>query len=203
VLDSKAARRLDRFAQFGLVAAASAIKDSGLDLSKEDRYRCGTIIGSGIGGFWEFEEQHTKFIEGGPSRVSPFVVPKMIVNSAAGYISIHFGLCGPNTAVATACASAGHAISDAMRTIQHDQADVMVTGGAEAGMTPMGLAGFIQARALSDRNDCPQEASRPFDKERDGFVLSEGAGILVVEELEHARKRGARIYAELLCAMRN
>jgi 3-oxoacyl-[acyl-carrier-protein] synthase II len=198
ILDPRAARRLDRFSQFALIAAHGAVKDCGLDLSKEDPYRCGVIFGSGIGGFWEFEEQHTRFIEGGPGRVSPFTVPKMIVNAAAGNISIEFGLSGPNTAVATACASAAHAIGDAMRAIQYDHADVMLTGGSEAGMTPMGVAGFIQARALSQNNDHPREASRPFDKERDGFVLGEGAGVLVLEELEHARRRGARIYAEML-----
>jgi len=198
VLDAKAARRLDRFAQFALVAAHAAVKDCGLDFTKEDPYRCGVIYGSGIGGFWEFEEQHSRFIEGGPSRISPFTVPKMIVNAAAGNISIEFGLSGPNTAVATACASAAHAIGDAMRAIQYDYADVMLTGGSEAGITPMSVGGFVQARALSTNNEHPQEASRPFDKDRDGFVIGEGAGVLVVEELEHARRRGARIYAELL-----
>jgi len=198
VLDAKAARRLDRFAQFALVAAHAAVKDCGLDFTKEDPYRCGVIYGSGIGGFWEFEEQHSRFIEGGPSRISPFTVPKMIVNAAAGNISIEFGLSGPNTAVATACASAAHAIGDSMRAIQYDYADVMLTGGSEAGITPMSVGGFVQARALSTNNEHPQEASRPFDKDRDGFVIGEGAGVLVVEELEHARRRGARIYAELL-----
>jgi 3-oxoacyl-[acyl-carrier-protein] synthase II len=198
VLEAKAARRLDRFAQFALLAADAALKDSGLDLSKEDPFRCGVIFGSGIGGLGEFEEQHTRFMEGGPGRISPFVVPKMIVNSAAGNISIQFGMCGPNTAISTACASAAHAIGDALRAIQYDHADVMVAGGAEAGITPMGVGGFIQARALSERNDDPQGASRPFDKERDGFVLSEGAGALILEELGRAQKRGAPIYAELL-----
>jgi 3-oxoacyl-[acyl-carrier-protein] synthase II len=198
VLDPRAIRRMDRFVQFALVAAKAAVADSGFDIDKEDPWRCGTVIGSGIGGFMEFEEQHTKFIHGGHTKMSPFVVPKMIVNAAAGNISIEFGLCGPNTAVSTACASAAHAIGDAMRTIQYDSADLMVTGGSEAGMTPMGLGGFIQARALSSRNDDYAHASRPFDKDRDGFVLGEGAGILVIEELEHAKKRGAHIYAELL-----
>jgi len=198
LLDAKTARRLDRFAQFALVASASAIKDSGLDFSREDPYRCGIILGSGIGGLYEFEEQHARYLSGGPGRISPFVIPKMISNAAAGNISIHFGLSGPNTAVATACASAANAIGDALRQIQWGYADVMVTGGSEAAMTPMGLGGFISARALSDRNDCPQQASRPFDKERDGFVLSEGAGVLVLEDLERARRRGAHIYAELI-----
>jgi 3-oxoacyl-[acyl-carrier-protein] synthase II len=197
-LDSKTTRRLDRFAQFALVASLAAVKDSGLDFSKEDAYRCGVILGSGIGGLNEFEEQHSRYREGGPGRISPFVIPKMIPNAAPGNISIHFGLCGPNTAVSTACASAANSISDALRAIQGDYADVMLTGGSEAAITPMGLGGFISARALSQRNDRPQEASRPFDKDRDGFVLSEGAGIIVLEELEHASKRGANIYAELL-----
>ncbi|MGL4553981.1 MAG: beta-ketoacyl-ACP synthase II [Gemmataceae bacterium] len=198
LLDSKAARRLDRFAQFALVASLSAVKDSGIDFTKDDPYRCGVIFGSGIGGLNEFEEQHRRFIEGGPGRISPFVVPKMIVNAASGNISIQFGLCGPNTTVATACSSAAHAIGDAMRAIQYDHADVMLTGGSESSITNMGLGGFVQARALSDRNDDPKGASRPFDKDRDGFVLAEGAGVLVLEELEHARKRGATIYAEML-----
>jgi 3-oxoacyl-[acyl-carrier-protein] synthase II len=198
LLDAKTARRLDRFAQFGLMAAISAVKDSGLDFSKEDPFRCGSIIGSGIGGLMEFEEQHGRYYKGGPGRISPFVIPKMIANGASGNVSIHFGLKGPNTAVATACASGANAIGDALRTIQWNYADVMVTGGAEAAMTPMGLGGFISARALSTRNEDPQRASRPFDKDRDGFVLSEGAGIVVLEELEHARKRGANILAEVL-----
>jgi 3-oxoacyl-[acyl-carrier-protein] synthase II len=197
-LDSKTARRLDRFAQFALIASLDAAKDSGLDVSREDPYRCGVVLGSGIGGLNEFEEQHSRYRDSGPSRISPFVIPKMIPNAAAGNVSIHFGLCGPNTAISTACASAAHAIGDAMRQIQVDQADVMFTGGSEAAMTPMGLGGFISARALSARNDNPQAASRPFDQDRDGFVLSEGAGIVILEELEHARHRGARIYAEVL-----
>jgi 3-oxoacyl-[acyl-carrier-protein] synthase II len=198
VIDPKVSRRLDRFAQLALVAAVSAVKDSGLDFGKEDPFRCGVIVGSGIGGLNEFEEQHARFIKDGPRRISPFVIPKMIPNAAPGNISIHFGLCGPNTAVATACASGAHALGDAMRAIQYDHADVMVSGGSEAVITNMGLGGFISAQALSMRNDAPQKASRPFDRDRDGFVLSEGAGILVLEELEHARRRHAPIYAELL-----
>jgi len=198
VLDAKTARRLDRFAQFGQVAAISAVKDSGLDLSKEDPYRCGVIIGSGIGGLMEFEEQHCRYYKGGPGKISPFVIPKMIANGASGNISIHFGLKGPNTAVATACASAANAIGDSLRAIQWDYADIMVTGGAEAAVTPMGLGGFVSARALSTRNEDPQRASRPFDKDRDGFVLSEGAGVLILEELEHAKRRGAEIKGEIL-----
>jgi 3-oxoacyl-[acyl-carrier-protein] synthase II len=198
LFDRKTVNRLDRFAQFALVASQSAVKDSGLELSREDPYRCGVIIGSGIGGLNEFEEQHSRYKDSGPSRISPFVIPKMIPNAAAGNVSIEFGLCGPNTAVSTACASAAHALGDALRAIQHDQADVMLAGGSEAVITPMGLGGFCSARALSMRNDHPQAASRPFDKDRDGFVLSEGAGIVVLEEYEHARRRGATLYAELL-----
>ncbi|MBI1831794.1 MAG: beta-ketoacyl-ACP synthase II [Planctomycetes bacterium] len=202
IFDSKACRRMDRFSQFAMVGAYHAVKDSGLDIAKEDPFRCGAIVGSGIGGLTEYEEQHTKFMQagpgGGPRGISPFVIPKMMPNAAPGNISIHFGLCGPSRAVSTACASAADAITDALRTIQLDEADVMVTGGAEAAITYMGLGGFISARALSSRNDAPQQASRPFDRDRDGFVLSEGAGILVIEELEHAKKRGAPIYAELL-----
>jgi 3-oxoacyl-[acyl-carrier-protein] synthase II len=198
VIDAKTARRLDRFAQFGQVAAIAAVKDGGLDFSKEDPFRCGVIIGSGIGGLMEFEEQHGRYYKGGPGRISPFVIPKMIANGASGNISIHFGLKGPNTAVATACASGANAIGDALRAIQWDYADIMVTGGAEAAMTPMGLGGFISARALSTRNEDPQRASRPFDKDRDGFVLSEGAGVVVIEELEHAKRRRATIMGEIL-----
>jgi 3-oxoacyl-[acyl-carrier-protein] synthase II len=200
-IEAKAARRLDRFAQFALVAAMDAVKDSGLTEILQngiDPFRCGTIVGSGIGGLNEFEEQHGRYLKDGPRKISPFVIPKMIANAAAGNISIHFGLAGPNTAISTACASAAHAIGDALRAIQHDQADIMVTGGSEAALTPMGLGGFCSAQALSTRNDNPQAASRPFDKDRDGFILSEGAGILVLEELEHARRRGAPIYGEVL-----
>ncbi|HLN32302.1 MAG TPA: beta-ketoacyl-ACP synthase II [Gemmataceae bacterium] len=198
VIHPKVARHLDRFAQFALIAAIDAVKQSGIDFSREDPYRCGAIVGSGIGGLNEFEEQHARFLKGGPGKVSPFVIPKMIPNAAAGNISIHFGLCGPNTAVSTACASAANAIGDAMRALQWNYADVVVTGGSEAVITNMGLGGFISAKALSTRNENPQAASRPFERDRDGFVLSEGAGILVLEELEHARRRHAPILGELL-----
>jgi 3-oxoacyl-[acyl-carrier-protein] synthase II len=211
-IDVRLARRLDRFAQFALLAAVEALFDSGLPLSKvddptsenvyrlaqHDPWRVGCVLGSGIGGLNEFEEQHLKLIKSGPTRVSPFVIPKLMANAGPGQISIYFGLRGPNMSIATACASAANAIGEAMRMIQYDAADVIVTGGSEAAMTTMGLAGFIQARALSERNDAPEKACRPWDKDRDGFVLSEGAGILVIEELEHARRRGARIHAELL-----
>jgi 3-oxoacyl-[acyl-carrier-protein] synthase II len=198
VIEPKTAKRLDRFAQFALAASLSAVKDSGVEFGKEDPYRCGVIIGSGIGGLNEFEEQHNRYRDGGPGRISPFVIPKMIPNAAAGNVSIQFGACGPCTAVSTACSSAANALGDALRAIQHDQADIVISGGSESTITPMGLGGFVSARALSLRNDDPKGASRPFDKDRDGFVLSEGAGIVILEELEHARKRGATIYAELL-----
>ncbi|MFO0966172.1 MAG: beta-ketoacyl-ACP synthase II [Gemmataceae bacterium] len=200
-IDSKTAppRRLDRFAQFALAAAIEAVKDSGIDFSKMDPFRAGCIIGSGIGGLTEYEEQHSKYLQGGgPRGISPFVIPKMMPNSAPGNISIHFGLCGPNTAVGTACASASNAIADALHSIQRGETDVMITGGSEAAIVHMGLGGFISARALSQRNDDPQGASRPFDKDRDGFVLSEGSGVVIIEEMEHARKRGAQIYCELV-----
>jgi 3-oxoacyl-[acyl-carrier-protein] synthase II len=197
-LEPKLARRLDRFAQFAQVAAIEAVKDSGVEFSKEDPYRCGVILGSGIGGLNEFEEQHGRYLSHGPGRISPFVIPKMIGNAAPGNISIFFGLRGHNTAVSTACSSAAHAIGDALRSIQWDHADVMISGGSEAAMTPMGLGGFVSAHALSLRNEDYQHASRPFDKDRDGFVLSEGAGVVILEELEHARRRHAPIYAEVL-----
>ncbi|MFM7098068.1 MAG: beta-ketoacyl-ACP synthase II [Gemmataceae bacterium] len=197
-IEGKAAKRLDRFSQFALVASISAVKDSGIDFSKGDPFRHGVIIGSGIGGLNEFEEQHTRYSLQGPDRISPFVIPKMIANSAAGNVSIHFNLMGHNTVVSTACASAAHALGDALHSIRNGFADAIVAGGSEAAITPMGLGGFIAARAVSHRNSDPASASRPFDKDRDGFVLSEGAGIVVLEEYEHARKRGANIYAEIL-----
>ncbi|MCX7700561.1 MAG: beta-ketoacyl-ACP synthase II [Gemmataceae bacterium] len=198
--DPKSIRRMDRFAQFAMVAAAEAIRDAGLDFSKEDPYRCGAIVGCGIGGLNTFEEGHSDYLQGGPRKINLLVIPKMIANAAPGNISIQYGLMGPNTSVATACASAGNALADALRTIRADEADVIISGGTEAAITPMGLGGFCSLRALSQRNDEPTKASRPFDKDRDGFVLSEGAGILILEEYEHAPRRGARIYAELLGA---
>ena len=198
LIDSKTVRRLDRFSQFALFAAAEAIAESGIDFSKEDPFRCGCILGSGIGGMAEFEEGHTTLMTKGPSRLSPFVIPKMIANAAAGNISIRYHLMGPNTTVSTACSSAAHALGDAMHQIAYGFADVIVSGGTEAAITPMGLSGFIACRALSERNDDPTRASRPFDRDRDGFVLSEGAGILVLEEMERAKARGAHIYAEVV-----
>ena len=197
-ISAKDQNRIDRFAQFAIVAGDDAIKDAGIDFTRDDPFRCGVILGSGIGGLSEIEEQHGRLVLKGPDRVSAFTIPKLIVNAASGHVSIRHGLKGINTAVATACASAANAMGDALRAIQHNYADVMVTGGTESGITPMGIAGFANMRALSERNDDPPRASRPFDKDRDGFVLSEGAGLLVFEELEHAQKRGAKIYAEML-----
>jgi len=194
----KEVKRLDRFTQFAMVAGINAVRDSGLDFSHEDPFRCGVILGSGIGGLHEIEVQHTRLLEKGPEKVSAFTIPKLMVNAASGQLSIEYGLRGPNAAVATACASATNAIGDALKTIQHDDADVMLTGGTEAAVTPMGIGGFGAMRALSERNDDPPGASRPFDADRDGFVLAEGAGLLVLEELEHATARGARIYGEML-----
>jgi 3-oxoacyl-[acyl-carrier-protein] synthase II len=197
-LEHREAKRIDRFAQFAVNAAVDAVQDAGLDLENIDRWRCGAIIGSGIGGIEEFEEGYRKLLEKGPERVSPFMVPKLMCNAGSGNVSIHLGLRGPNAAVATACASAAHAIGEAVHAIRSDQADVMITGGSEAALTPLGMACFIALRALSKRNDHPEQASRPFDKSRDGFILSEGSGILLLEDYEHAKARGARIYAEIL-----
>ncbi|MFM7245027.1 MAG: beta-ketoacyl-ACP synthase II [Planctomycetaceae bacterium] len=197
IANPKELKRLDRFTQFALASAKDAVTDSGLDFSKEDPFRCGVVIGSGIGGLWEFEVQEERLLHKGIDKVSPFTIPKLMVNSASGHVSSLYGIKGPNFAVATACASAANSIGSALRAIQYGDADVMVTGGSEAALTPIGLAGFQNMRALSFRGDAPQQASRPFDVDRDGFVLAEGAGVVVIEELEHARKRGARIYAEL------
>ena len=197
-MDPKDEKRLDRFTQFAMVAGIDAVRDSGIDFSREDPFRCGVMVGSGIGGLHEIELQHTRLLEKGPEKVSAFTIPKLIANAASGQLSIEYGLRGPNAAVVTACASATNAIGDAFRTIQYDDAEVMITGGSEAAVTPMGLSGFAAMRALSERNDAPALASRPFDAGRDGFVLSEGAGLLVLEELEHAKARGAKIYAEIL-----
>ena len=191
-------KKLDRFTQFAIAAGTDAVNNSGIDFTKEDLFRCGVMVGSGIGGLWEIETQHTRLLEKGPDKVSVFTIPKLIANAASGQLSIQWGLRGPNAAIVTACASAANAIGEAFRQIQYDDADVMICGGSESAVTPMGLAGFAAMRALSERNDAPTLASRPFDKDRDGFVLSEGAGILVLEELEHAKARGAHIYAELL-----
>ena len=197
-VDRKDAKRIDRFTQFAMVAGIDAVNDSGIDFEKEDPFRCGVIIGSGIGGLNEIEAQVGRLLNKGPDKVSAFTIPKLMLNAASGHVSIHYGLRGPNHAVATACASATNAMGDALKAIQYDDADVMITGGSEAACTAMGLAGFANMRALSERHDDPQGASRPFDADRDGFVLAEGAGLLVFEELEHAKSRGAKIYGEVL-----
>jgi 3-oxoacyl-[acyl-carrier-protein] synthase II len=199
VVDGREQKRIDRVALLAMVASDEAARDSGYDFRNAvDPYRQGTIIGSGIGGVLTMEEGHTKLLQTGPRRVSPFVVPRLMVNAAPGNVSIQFNLKGPSTAVASACASSGHAIGFAMQTIQRGDCDVMLAGGAEAAITPLTLSAFASMKALSTRNDDPQRASRPFDRDRDGFVLSEGSAVLVIEELEHARARGARIYAELV-----
>jgi 3-oxoacyl-[acyl-carrier-protein] synthase II len=196
-IDKKEVRRMDLAAQYGVYASEEAIKDSGLDLTKLDLDRCGVVIGSGIGGIGTFEKQHSTLENEGPGRVSPFFIPMMIIDMCAGLVSIRYGFGGPNYATVSACASSAHAIIDAYRIIERGEADVMIAGGTEATITPTSLAGFCQARALSTRNDAPEKASRPFDKDRDGFVMGEGAAMLVIESLEHAQKRGARIYAEI------
>jgi 3-oxoacyl-[acyl-carrier-protein] synthase II len=196
-VDVREAKRLDRFAQFGLAAAVSAVNDSGLDFSKEDSFRAGVVIGSGIGGIETLEEQNKILNTRGLSRVSPFTVPRLMVNAASGNVSIRYKINGPNTAVATACATGTNAIGDAFRLIQHDMADMMIAGGSEAALCELGMASFVAARALSTRNDAPEKASRPWDKDRDGFVMAEGAGVVILEEYEHAKKRGAKIYAEM------
>jgi 3-oxoacyl-[acyl-carrier-protein] synthase II len=197
-LERRDFKRFDRFAQFAVSAAITATQDAGLEFDKEDLTRCGVIIGSGIGGIAEFEKGCEQLLKRGPRRVSPFVVPKMMANAAAANVSMNLGLQGPNLCAVTACASAGHSITDAMKTIYDGEADVVVSGGSEAALTPLGLASFMTLKALSTRNDEPERASRPFDADRNGFVLSEGAGILILEEYEHAKKRGAEIYAELI-----
>lgn len=197
-IDKKQAKRLDRFAQFGLASSMQAAKDSGIEFDKVDPQRVGVIIGSGIGGLRELEEQHVRLLEKGPSKVSAFTIPKLMLNAAAGNVSIQFGAQGPSTSVATACASATNAMADALAVLRLNEADIMFTGGTEAALTPLGLSAFCAMHALSTRNDEPHRASRPFDKDRDGFVMGEGAGILIFEELEHAKKRGAKIYCEVL-----
>ena len=191
-------KRIDRFGQFALAASMSAVADAGLDFSREDRFRCGVVIGSGIGGIETIEEQYKVLNARGVSRVSPFTVPRLMANAGSGNVSILYHLNGPNTTVATACATGSNAIGDAGRLIQHELADVMIAGGSEAALCEIGLGSFCAARALSTRNDDPPHASRPWDRDRDGFVMSEGAGIVILEDLEHARRRGARIYAELI-----
>ncbi|TWT83551.1 3-oxoacyl-[acyl-carrier-protein] synthase 2 [Planctomycetes bacterium CA13] len=198
IVERREVKRLDRFTQFAVHAGHQAINDSKIDFDSVDRLLCGVVIGSGVGGLSEIEAQIEKMIKKGPDRVSPFTVPKMMLNAAGGNISITYGLRGPNYAVATACASATNAMGEALRSIRLGETNVMVTGGSEAAITPMGLAAFQNMKALSTRNDDPPAASRPFDAGRDGFVMGEGAGVLVFEELEHALARKAHIYAEVL-----
>ncbi len=198
-MDRKEARRMDRFVQFAVAAGSKALEDSGLEIGvNADAERVGVSIGSGIGGLGTWEDQHNILLEKGPKRVSPFFIPMMIANMASGQMSINLGAKGPNTTQVTACATGTHSIGDSYRLIQRGDADVMICGGAEATIRPTGMAGFCAMRAMSTRNDEPEKASRPFDTGRDGFVMGEGAGVLVIESLEHALKRGARIYAEVV-----
>ena len=197
-LDSKELKRMSDFVKFAVIAAKEAIQDSGLELDKIDLTKAGVIVGTGIGGLRDIEEQQKVVMEKGVRRVSPFFIPSGISNMASGYISIEFGFKGPNSCVVTACATGTHSIGDAFKIIQRGDADIMIAGGTESAITPLGIAGFANMKALSTRNDEPQKASRPFDLERDGFVMGEGAGIVVLEELEHAKKRGAKIYAEVV-----
>lgn len=198
-INDRELKKMDRFSQFSFYAAKSALEDANFNLSDYSvKNRVGVIIGSGIGGLGEFESQHIRYIEKGPDRISPYFVPKLMMNAAGAHIAIEFGLTGPNFAVASACASANHALGISFEFIRNGSMDVIIVGGSEAALTPMGLGGFCALKALSKRNDDPKRASRPFDRDRDGFVLSEGAGVVILESLEHAKKRGARIYAELV-----
>ena len=197
-IEKKDARKMDRYTQLAMVAADEAVKDSGLNMEDEDPWKVGVITGSGIGGIHTLEEQHKSLLDRGPGRVSPFFIPMMIGNMGAAQIAIKYGARGVNENIVTACASGTNAIGDALRHIQHGANDVIIAGGAEAAVSPLAFAGFCNMKAMSTRNDDPKTASRPFDAERDGFVLSEGAGFIVIEELEHAKKRGAHIYCELV-----
>ena len=197
-INPKDSRRLDPFIQFGLAATAEAIKDSGINFEKHNSDRIGVSIGSGIGGLETIEKNSLVLNKKGPKRISPFFVPGSIINMASGTVAIKYGLSGPNLSMVSACSSAGHSIGYSARSIAYGEADIMVTGGAEAAMCPLGIAGFNAAKALSTRNESPEEASRPWDKDRDGFVLGEGSGVLILEELEFAKKRDAKIYAEII-----
>jgi len=197
-LDKKEARRMGAFSHFAIAASDEAVKDSGLVIDETNAEMVGTYISSGIGDFWAIEREHEKLLNSGPGRVSPFFIVSAIVNLASGNVSIRHGAKGPNSATATACSAGAHAIGDSFRLIERGDADAMICGGAESAITPMSVAGFASMRALSTRNDEPQKASRPFDAERDGFVIGEGAGILILEELEFAKARGAKIYAEIV-----
>lgn len=197
-MNSKDIKRMDKFSQYAVASSKQAIKDAGLDLEKEDRERIGVVVGSGIGSLYTIEEQHKIMLEKGPSKMSPFLIPMLIVNEAAGQVAIFSGIKGPNFCVATACASGSHAIGDAFRIIERGDADVMIAGGTESCVVPTGVGGFCALRGLSTRNDQPAKASRPFDRERDGFVIAEGCGLVVMESLEHAQKRNANIYVEIV-----
>jgi 3-oxoacyl-[acyl-carrier-protein] synthase II len=197
-LDRKSVQRMDPFTQYALIATDQAVADSGFSIKEMDPDRAGVVYGSGIGGMITYDNQFRAYMEGGRRRISPFFIPMLIPDIAAGYISIKHGLKGPNYATVSACATASHAIGDAFRTVQYGDADIMVCGGSEAPICPLGLGGFNAMRALSTRNDDPERASRPFDAQRDGFVMGEGSGTVILEELEHARKRGAKIYAEMV-----
>ncbi len=197
-IDKKKIRKMDRFSQLAFAAAKMAIEDAKLDMEKEDPFRVGVIVGSGIGGLSTVAAEHKVLLEKGPRRVSPFMIPMLITNIAAGEIAIAHNIQGPNYSLSSACATSNHTIGDALRLIRYGDADVIIAGGSEAAVTPLGLAGFCSARALSTRNDDPEHASRPFDKERDGFVMGEGAGIVILESLEHALSRGVPIRAELI-----
>ena len=197
-IDKKKARRMALFTQYGFAAAKMAVEDSAIDFSTEDRTRIGVIIGSGMGGLDIIEREHTNLLTKGPGRISPFLIPMIITNMLPGEIAIQYGLQGPNYAVTSACASSNHAMGDALRLLRYGDVDVMVTGGSEAAITPLGLGGFCNMKALSTRNDAPEKASRPFDKNRDGFLMGEGSGIIILETLEHAQKRNAKIYGELV-----
>lgn len=197
-IEHRESKRMDRFTQFAVAAASQAADDSGLDFAKEDVFRVGVIVGTGIGGIKEIEDQHLRLLNKGVRQLSPFTVPRLMANAASGNIAIRYGLRGPNFSVVSACASGSHAIGEAFSNILAGKSDIMITGGSEAALTHIGLASFCAARSLSTRNENPTAASRPFDKDRDGFVLSEGAGVLVLEEKTHAEQRGARIYAEFL-----
>jgi 3-oxoacyl-[acyl-carrier-protein] synthase II len=196
-IEKKEVKKMARFIHFAIAAADEAMQMSGLKITPENDERVGVHIGSGIGGFDIIEREHSALIEGGPRKISPFFIPSAIINLAAGQVSMRFGAKGPNEATATACTTSAHSIGDSYRIIQHDDADVMIAGGAEAAITPMGVGGFAAMRALSTRNDDPEKASRPWDQGRDGFVIGEGSGILILEELEHAKRRGAAIIAEV------
>ncbi len=197
VIEPRELKRMDEYCHFALVATDEAVKDAGLDFEKENPEKIGVLLGSGIGGFKSFEESHRRLLEGGPRKLSPYFITQMIIDIASGHVSIKYNLKGPNYGIVSACATASHAIGDAMKIIQRCDADIMITGGSEAAITPIGIGGFNAMKALSTRNDHPKTASRPFDMKRDGFVVGEGAGVLILEELEHAKKRGAKIYAEM------